>query len=132
MLTSKNLLHECDQELTRLLLKLLQLWICSLMMYIERSVIPLMKRRRIQRHICRAFSLQEMLVVIAIIGITTLIVLPAVSNLTAKAEDAADRRNAQHLTSVAAAATATGDPAFKSLILPPRCLPAPPVSGTLA
>ena len=72
-------------------------------------------RARTQHLSCKGFSLQEMLLVIAIIGITTLIVLPAVSNLTKKAEDAADRRNAQHLTSVAAAGAAAGDPAFKSL-----------------
>ena len=62
-----------------------------------------------------AFSLQEMLVVIAVIGITTLIVLPAVTGLTQKASDMSAKRNAQLLASMTAAAPASGDPAFQSL-----------------
>lgn len=61
------------------------------------------------------FSLQEMLVVIAIIGVTTLIVLPAVTGLTASAEQASAKRNAQMLASVAAAAQASGDPVMRNL-----------------
>lgn len=61
------------------------------------------------------FSLQEMLVVIAIIGVTTLIVLPAITGLTASAEQASAKRNAQMLASVAAAAQAAGDPTLRNL-----------------
>lgn len=61
------------------------------------------------------FSLQELLVVMAIIGVATLIVLPAMTNLTAKAAEVSAKRNAQLLASVAAAAEAAGDPAFKAL-----------------
>lgn len=73
-------------------------------------------------HPSTGFSLQEMLVVISIIGITTLIVLPGISNLTAKAETASARRNAQLLSSVTAAARASGDPAFKSLSSKPALI----------
>ncbi len=63
----------------------------------------------------RGFSLSELLIVVSIIGIVTLVVWPAVSNLTRTAEEQAAKRNAQLLSSAAAAARASGDPSFNSL-----------------
>ena len=60
-------------------------------------------------------SLQEMLVVIAIIGVTTLIVLPAISGLTEQAEQVSAKRNAQILASISATARATGDSIVRNL-----------------
>jgi type II secretory pathway pseudopilin PulG len=63
-----------------------------------------------------------MLVVIAIIGATTLIILPAISWLTEHAEKTSAKRNAQMLASVASAAQATGDPIFRNLKSKPALL----------
>ena len=54
------------------------------------------------------FSLVEMLVVIAIIGIIAAIAIPNIGNLNASARDAAARRNAQTVASVVNAAIAAG------------------------
>lgn len=54
------------------------------------------------------FSLVEMLVVIAIIGIIAAIAIPNIGNLNASARDASARRNAQTVASVVNAAVAAG------------------------
>lgn len=54
------------------------------------------------------FSLVEMLVVIAIIGIIAAIAIPNIGNLNASARDASARRNAQTIASVVNAAIAAG------------------------
>ncbi|MFZ2276486.1 MAG: prepilin-type N-terminal cleavage/methylation domain-containing protein [Prosthecobacter sp.] len=54
------------------------------------------------------FSLVEMLVVIAIIGIIADIAIPNIGNLNASARDASARRNAQTVASVVNAAIAAG------------------------
>ncbi len=55
-----------------------------------------------------AFSLVEMLVVIAVIGILAAIAVPNIGRINAAAEDSKDRRNAQQLASVCGAAAAAG------------------------
>ncbi|MFN0078101.1 MAG: prepilin-type N-terminal cleavage/methylation domain-containing protein [Prosthecobacter sp.] len=54
------------------------------------------------------FSLVEMLVVIAIIGIIAAIAIPNIGNLNDTARDAAAKRNAQTVASVLNAAVAAG------------------------
>ncbi|WP_395747442.1 prepilin-type N-terminal cleavage/methylation domain-containing protein [Prosthecobacter sp.] len=54
------------------------------------------------------FSLVEMLVVIAIIGIIAAIAIPNIGNLNDSARDAAAKRNAQTVSSVLNAAIAAG------------------------
>jgi prepilin-type N-terminal cleavage/methylation domain-containing protein len=54
------------------------------------------------------FSLVEMLVVIAIIGIIAAIAIPNIGNLNDSARDAAAKRNAQTIASVLNAAVAAG------------------------
>ena len=54
------------------------------------------------------FSLVEMLVVIAIIGIIAAIAIPNIGNLNASAKDATAKRNAQTVASVLNAAVAAG------------------------
>lgn len=54
------------------------------------------------------FSLVEMLVVIAIIGIIAAIAIPNIGNLNDSARDAAAKRNAQTVASVLNAAIAAG------------------------
>lgn len=56
------------------------------------------------------FSLVEMLVVIAIIGIIAAIAIPNIGNLNDAAKDAAAQRNAQTVASVLNAAIAAGAP----------------------
>ncbi|MGY8644404.1 MAG: type II secretion system protein [Verrucomicrobiales bacterium] len=55
-----------------------------------------------------AFSLVEMLVVIAVIGVITAIAVPQIANINSKARAGKDRRNAQNIASVVAAAQAAG------------------------
>lgn len=55
-----------------------------------------------------AFSLVEMLVVIAVIGILAAIAVPNIGKINGAAEDSKNRRNAQQLSSVCNAAQAAG------------------------
>ena len=56
-----------------------------------------------------AFTLVEMLVVIAVIGLLAAISIPMISNVFGNAEEGKDKRNAQILASMASAAQAAGD-----------------------
>jgi len=55
-----------------------------------------------------AFSLVEMLVVIAVIGVLAAIAVPNIGRINDAANESKDRRNAQQLASVANAAQAAG------------------------
>ncbi|MDF1786119.1 MAG: hypothetical protein P1U82_09625 [Verrucomicrobiales bacterium] len=59
---------------------------------------------------------------IAIIGATTLIILPAISALTEHAEKTSAKHYAQMLASVASAAQATSEPIFRNLKSKPALL----------
>ena len=54
------------------------------------------------------FSLVEMLVVIAVIGIIAAIAVPTIGNITEQANNSKAKRNAQNLASVCASAVAAG------------------------
>lgn len=54
------------------------------------------------------FSLVEMLVVIAVIGILAAIAVPNIGRINAAAENSKDRRNAQNLVQICSAAAAAG------------------------
>ncbi|MDG2124841.1 MAG: type II secretion system protein [Verrucomicrobiales bacterium] len=55
-----------------------------------------------------AFSLVEMLIVIAVIGVVTAIAVPTIGRINDAAKEARDMRNAQNLASVCANAQASG------------------------
>jgi prepilin-type N-terminal cleavage/methylation domain-containing protein len=61
-----------------------------------------------KKHHPQAFSLMEMLIVIAVIGIIANIALIAFGSVSTTATEMKDRRNAQEIATVAAAARAAG------------------------
>ncbi len=56
----------------------------------------------------QGFSLMEMLIVIAVIGVITMMVVTIFGGATQAADEAKNRRNAQEIASVASAASAAG------------------------
>jgi prepilin-type N-terminal cleavage/methylation domain-containing protein len=60
------------------------------------------------KNVKAGFSLVEMLVVIAVIGIIAAIAVPTIGNITSQANSSKAKRNAQSLASVCASAVAAG------------------------
>lgn len=67
-----------------------------------------MKLQHTPKNVAKAFSLVEMLVVIAVIGIIAAIAVPNIGRINESAKDATARRNAQNVASVFASANAAG------------------------
>ena len=65
-------------------------------------------KTNIVKNVKAGFSLVEMLVVIAVIGIIAAIAVPTIGNITAQANASKAKRNAQNLASVCASAVAAG------------------------
>lgn len=65
-------------------------------------------KTNIVKNVKAGFSLVEMLVVIAVIGIIAAIAVPTIGNITEQANKSKAKRNAQNLASVCASAVAAG------------------------
>ena len=65
-------------------------------------------KTNIVKNVKAGFSLVEMLVVIAVIGIIAAIAVPTIGNITDQANNSKAKRNAQNLASVCASAVAAG------------------------
>ena len=65
-------------------------------------------KTNIVKNVKAGFSLVEMLVVIAVIGIIAAIAVPTIGNITDQANNSKAKRNAQNLASVCASAIAAG------------------------
>ena len=65
-------------------------------------------KTNIVKNVKAGFSLVEMLVVIAVIGIIAAIAVPTIGNITEQANNSKAKRNAQNLASVCASAVAAG------------------------
>ena len=65
-------------------------------------------KTNIVKNVKAGFSLVEMLVVIAVIGIIAAIAVPTIGNITDQANKSKAKRNAQNLASVCASAVAAG------------------------
>ncbi len=83
--------------------------------YMKLFSLRAMKAQAVFSNRSPAFSLHELLLVLAIIGIATTIALPVVTNFTSEAAEVSAKRNAQLLASVASAAKASGDPVINLL-----------------
>ena len=66
----------------------------------------------LKKNVKAGFSLVEMLVVIAVIGIIAAIAVPTIGSITAQANENKAKRNAQNLASVYSSAIAAGSTAF--------------------
>lgn len=64
--------------------------------------------KKVMHHKASGFSLVELLVVIAVIGLIAAIAIPQISKITDKAQIASDQRNAQNIVSVYGASLSAG------------------------
>lgn len=73
-----------------------------------RHIIRLKNARPLYLWRCRAFSLVEMLLVIAVIGIVAAVGVPTVDRMNEASDEVRNRRNAQTIASICGSAKAAG------------------------